>query len=349
MNGWAKYTIAVIIAAILIFVFAVALGSRLGEIADNTESITLPSTTAPTSAPKMPVILAQARPLSIPEHTDATTAPDSTDETTAPDSTDETTAPDTTEITTENTTADESLESPNNVTISYNAVSVLLRSFSNDGSAILHYSSPISLKYALASDADVDLGAALASFPKDEYVSGVFALSFPSASSAEKNLLREYELSLLCEIASYGIDEIVLLGFSSDPEGLAEANNFVIELLSREDATGLSVGIALSHELLETKNAKEVLRASGITKAFLALDLYTISVPELMTDEDFIRNKLDKCADAISTYNMRILLGCGKSPNLEAQVRTALEKNIYNIQEILKTQRTENNSPSSVF
>jgi hypothetical protein len=213
---------------------------------------------------------------------------------------------------------------------------VLLRSFAEDGAATLHYSSPLTLKYSLASDADVDLEAALSAFATEDYVSGVFALSFPSASSAEKNLAREYELALLCEIASHGIDEIVLLGFLSTPDGLAEANAFVLELLSREDAAALAVGIALDHELLESEDAKTVLRESGITKAFLALDLYSVYVPELMSAEDFIQNKIDQCADTLSTYNLRLLLGCGKSPDLESQVRLALKNNIYNIQEVGK-------------
>lgn len=322
MNGWAKYAIAVTVAALLIFVFAVSLGSKLGEIADNTDSTTAPATSPPTTAPKMPVILAKAHPLAAPSD-ETTEAPETT---LTPD---DTTAGDTT-IASDETTA------PSEPAISYNAISVLLRSFAEDGTATLHYSSPLTLKYSLASDADVDLQAALSAFTKEDYVSGVFALSFPSASSAEKNLAREYELALLCEIASHGIDEIVLLGFSSTPDGLAEANAFVLELLSREDAAALAVGIALNHELLESNDAKNVLRESGITKAFLALDLYSVYVPELMSAEDFIQNKINKCADTLSTYNLRLLLGCGKSPELESQVRLALKNNIYNIQEVGK-------------
>lgn len=316
MNGWAKYVIGVTVAALLIFVFAVALGSKLGEIADNTDVTTVPSTTAPTTAPKMPVILAKAHSLAAPSD-DTTEAP----ETTLP--------PD-------DTTANDETTAPSEPAISYNAISVLLRSFAEDGAALLHYSSPLTLKYSLASDSALDLEKALSVFAEDDYVSGVFALSFPSASSTEKNLSREYELALLCEIASHGIDEIVLLGFSSTPDGLAEANAFILELLSREDAASLAVGIALDHELLESEDAKTVLRESGISKAFLALDLYSIHVPELMSAEDFIQNKIDKCADTLSTYNLRLLLGCGKSPDLESQVRLALKNNIYNIQEVGK-------------
>lgn len=318
MNGWAKYAIAVTVAALLIFVFAVALGSKLGEIADNTDSTTVPSTTAPTTAPKMPVILAKAHPLAVPTQSDGTT--DAPETTTPP----------------EDTTAGDVTTAPSEPAISYNAISLLLRSFAEDGSAMLHYSSPLTLKYSLASDSEVDLEKALSAFANEGYVSGVFALTFPSASSAEKNLSREYELSLLCEIASHGIDEIVLLGFPSTPNGLAEANAFILELLSREEAASLAVGIALDHELLESDNAKTVIRESGITKAFLALDLYSVYVPELMSAEDFIKNKLDKCADTLSTYNLRLLLGCGKAPNLESQVRLALQNNIYNIQEVGK-------------
>ena len=323
MNGWAKYAIAVAVAALLIFVFAVALGSKLGEIANTTDSTTAPATTAPTTAPKMPVILAKAHSLAAPSD-ETTEAPETTltpDDTTAGD---------------ETTVGDETTTAPSEPAISYNAISVLLRSFAEDGVATLHYSSPLTLKYSLASDADVDLETALSAFAKEDYVSGVFALSFPSASSAEKNLAREYELALLCEIASHGIDEIVLLGFSSTPNGLAEANAFVLELLSREDAAALAVGIALDHELLESEDAKTVIRESGITKAFLALDLYSVYVPELMSAEDFIQNKIDQCADTLSTYNLRLLLGCGKSPDLESQVRLALKNNIYNIQEVGK-------------
>ncbi len=316
MNGWAKYAIVVTVAAMLMFVFAVALGSKLGEIADNTDSTTVPTTSAPATAPKMPVILAKAHPLIAPSD-ETTEAPETTD---VPD----------------DTTASDETTAPSEPAISYNAISVLLRSFAEDGTATLHYSSPLAQKHSLASDADVELEKALSAFAKEDYVSGVFALSFPAASSAEKNLAREYELALLCEIASHGIDEIVLLGFSSTPDGLAEANAFVLELLSREDAAALAVGIALNHELLESNDAKNVLRESGITKAFLALDLYSVYVPELMSAEDFIQNKIDKCADTLSTYNLRLLLGCGKSPDLESQVRLALKNNIYNIQEVGK-------------
>jgi hypothetical protein len=318
MGGWTKYVIGVSVAAILIFIFAVALGSKLGHIADGTNSTTVPPTPPPLSAPKVPVIFAKACPLALPEQsTDGTTLTDT------PDSTD-------------NTTESETTTAPSTPAISYNAVSVLLRSFSEDGSAVLHYSSPLALKYGLSSDSDIDLGTSLLAFGDKEYISGVFSLSYPSASAAEKNLAREYELALLCEIASYGIDEIVLLGFSSDTQGLSEANAFALDLLSRENCAELSIGIALSHELLEKNDAKEILKSSGITKAFIALDLYSVSVPELMTAEDFIQNKLQKCANTLSTYNLRLLLGCGKSPDLESQVRIALQNNIYNIQEVGK-------------
>lgn len=328
MGGWAKYVIGVTIAAILIFVFAVALGSKLGQIADNTNSTTVPPAPPPLSAPKVPVIFAKACPLTLPQQNTADTTPDNTAEPT--DTTNET------ESTTESTTASETTTAPSTPTIAYNAVSVLLSSFSEDGSAVLHYSSPLALKYGLSSDSDIDLGTSLLAFGDEEYVSGVFSLSYPSAPAAEKNLAREYELALLCEIASYGIDEIVLLGFSSDTQGLSEANAFTLDLLSRENCAELSVGIALSHELIERNDAKDILKSSGITKAFIALDFYSVSVPELMTAEDFIHNKLQKCANTLSTYNLRLLLGCGKSPDLESQVRIALQNNIYNIQEVGK-------------
>jgi hypothetical protein len=125
------------------------------------------------------------------------------------------------------------------------------------------------------------------------------------------------------------------LGFSADADGLAEAAEFTKELLSRVRSDDFSVGVALNSDFFEKDDAKEMIRTSNIS-AFLALDLYTPTVPALMTADDVIINKINACRNTITDYNLRILVGCGNAPDLDAQVKTVLGQNIYNIQAVGK-------------
>ena len=319
MGGATKYVIAVIFAAVIIFIFAVALGTRLGELASPTSDTTPESTSEPQHAPKMPVIIAMSRPLIIPSESSDTTAESGDTSTEIPD--------------TSSPTPPTQNDDP---AISYNAISLLLRSFGEDSKALMHYSSPLSVKYNMSSPDTVDLKTALDAMQLSQsYLSGVFALESPKADAAEKALAREYEMTMLCEIAEYGIDEVVLLGFSADADGLAEAAEFTNELLSRVGSADFSVGIALSSDFFEKDDAKEMIRTSGIS-AFLALDLYSHTVPALMTAEDVIINKLTACKNTITDYNLRILVGCGNAPDLDAQVKAVLGQNVYNIQAVGK-------------
>ena len=91
---------------------------------------------------------------------------------------------------------------------------------------LLAYSSPVSLEYSIdcVGTTDLDAGIALIEDNWGERMSlcGIFAVDYLNRPAETRNIMRAYEIALLCELIDAGFDEIMLVGFANNiDEGLA--------------------------------------------------------------------------------------------------------------------------------
>lgn len=210
-------------------------------------------------------------------------------------------------------------------TVKYDAVSVTLRQKDAEGRMRLAYSSPVSLEYRIdtVGDAELSDGVELISenWGKRTKICGVFEIDHPNRPAETREIMRAYEISLLCELAEAGIDEIILVGFGSDTESGVAFISDVYERVGRSTA----IGLALPFEYVNSSDARAKLVELSKKCALLAIDLYTPSVPTLMTPEVLITDRVTRAADMRREFSLRILLGCGIAPDGDSQTVAAME------------------------
>ena len=317
--GWGgKTAIIVVVLAILLFAVAVLIGNRLGDIAAGATDTADGSGAAEPGqlSPAPPVI---ARGVSPEEALGKTT--------------------DTT-VNTENTTADATSASESGPDDSadatsrpeppeYNGMSVILRGMSADGEYYLTYTTPTAAKCGfdtLGTCTPADLARGMKK--NSDKARGVFTVSYQNAASGMRNVLREYELSLIDELFACGMDEIVICGFGESDSELTDAAGFIAELTERRPAAAGRIGVCLSFNFISkiTESASDDasvvrrIRSLGLGDVFLALDLWHVDVPALMTPEEVIADRIGRCGDTMDRYSLRILVGCGTDAQTDPEV-----------------------------
>ena len=208
--------------------------------------------------------------------------------------------------------------------IAYDAVSVTLRQKSADGEMELAYTSPISLEYSIDRVGDVSLSEGIALITDNwgtrTKLCGVFEIDHPNLPEATRDIMRAYEISLVCELVEAGVDEILLVGFAADTGAGVSFISDVYERVGRRTV----IGLALPFDYVNLAGRAGLLELSKKC-AFLAVDLYTPTVPVLMTPESLITDRVERVADMRREFDLRILLGCGSDPDGDSQTRAALE------------------------
>ncbi len=163
------------------------------------------------------------------------------------------------------------------------------------------------------------------------YTSGVFYLAYPSLSGSDRTKIRDYEVSLIYELFEYGINEVVLCGYGSEPEDVADAAEFVHGLKARIGDSCV-LGVALPFDFFSTDDAYAKMRESGLRDAFFALDLVSVEVPGLMSPESLIYDRVQRIISLAVAYNLRIVVGCGQSEDVDSQVAEAIRSGAVNVQ-----------------
>ena len=246
---------------------------------------------------------------------------------------------------------------PGTKKVTYNAASVLLRiragdvteppaetgmKDATDTSAgirvgtgmILCYSSPVSESRGYDVRLPIELGSAVADLRADgeyERLCGIFTLMFPSASNSLKQLMREYEFELLCELADAGFDDILLYGFGAG--SLSEADSFISDLRG-ETGGGCSFGVAMDYEWFAGAGQEEseiinLLEGHGI---FFALDLSSENVPALMTPETLVYDRVSRLSATLLRYGIRTVVGCGDPEGYDTETAAAVRAGALSIQ-----------------
>ena len=310
MGDGGRLAVIFVSIALVVFVFAVMLGNHLrtiseGAVAEMSDSDTAELEIYYANAPEG--VVARGIVFGVnyfPEDTEAVTSESVTDEVAVPE--------------TEADTAEES--NP----IKYDAVSVTLRKRMDDGRMALAYSSPISLEYMIdrVGEMPIDDGLKLISenWGSRTKICAVFEVDHPNRDEATGAIMRAYEIALICELVEAGVDEILLVGFGWDPYSGISFISDVYERVGRRSV----IGLALPFDFITAYNSKENLIEIAEKCAFLAVDIYTPGVPALMTPEELIADRVLRVAEIRRELSMRILLGCGISPDGDSQTRTAL-------------------------
>ena len=220
----------------------------------------------------------------------------------------------------EDTQNDEPIEDE----IGYDAVSVTLRQKSADGGMALAYFSPISLEYSIDRVGEVSLSDGIALIADNwgtrTKLCGIFEIDHPNVPEGNREIVRAYEIALICELIDAGVDEILLVGFAADTDAGVSFISDVYKRAGRRTA----IGLALPFDYINF-SGKTALDELSKKCAFLAIDLYSPSVPILMTPEELIADRISRVADLCREFSLRILLGCGKEPDGDSQTRTAMK------------------------
>ncbi len=213
--------------------------------------------------------------------------------------------------------------------IGYDSVSVTLRQKSADGRMALAYSSPVSLEYSIDSVGEVNLSDGMALITDNwgtrTKICGIFEIDHPNEPEATRDIVRAYEISLICELVEAGVDEIILVGFLANTDAGVSFISDVYEKVGRRTV----IGLALPFDYVNFSGRAGLVELAKKC-AFLAIDLYTPSVPSLMTAEDLIADRLGRVADVRREFSLRVLLGCGKNPDGDSQTRTAMAQGVKN-------------------
>ena len=216
--------------------------------------------------------------------------------------------------------------------IRFDAVSLTLREKNKEsGEMLLAYSSPISLEYDIDVTGELSIGEGLDAI-KEVYgernrICGVFEIDYIEKPEQSRDIMRAYEIALICELVEAGIDEIILVGFDYSIE---EGISFISDIYEQKGRS-TAIGLALPFDYLMSADAQNEL--TEITKrcAFLALDLRSPAVPALMTAESLITDRVSRSRAICNEFSIRALLGCGEAPNCESQTRAAMNAGADNV------------------
>lgn len=216
--------------------------------------------------------------------------------------------------------------------IRFDSISLTLREKDGEsGEMLLAYSSPLSLEYGIDVTGETSLDEGLAEI-KNFYgermpICGVFEIDHPKRPAQSRDIMRAYEIALICELIDAGIDEIVLVGFDNEAE---EGISFISDIYEQK-GRGTAIGLALPFDFFVAAEAQSKL--GEITKrcGFLALDLCSLKVPALMTAESLITDRVSRTRAICREFSVRVLLGCGENPDCESQTRAAMDAGADNV------------------
>ncbi len=221
--------------------------------------------------------------------------------------------------------------------IRFDAVSTALRYKDKaSGEKRLAYNSPIASAYSIDTLGQVELSDGLDLIASDwgemTRVCGIFEVDYLNDPDQIRPITRAYELALVGELVDAGFDEILLIGFSGNTD---EGLSFISDIYEQK-GRGTAIGLCLSFDFINSYDAEEKLEEITSKCGFLALDLYTVDVPVLMDAESLISDRVGRTGFICSEFSIRILLGCGESPNCESQTRAAIEAGSKNVMTALR-------------
>ena len=308
MGKGGKLAVIFVCTALILFVFAVMLGNHLRGLAEAViEDTTEPSTTEE----EIYYANAPGEVIAMGIYFGGEFAPDETE--------------------TQEQTAEEDTSVPEEP-IRFDSLSLTLREKNKEsGEMLLAYSSPISLEYGIDVVGDTSLEEGIAEiktyFGERKPICGVFEIDHLRRQAQSREIMRAYEIALICELIDSGVDEIILVGFEYEIE---EGISFISDIYEQK-GRGTAVGLALPFDFFIASEAQNELAEIAKRCGFLALDLRSSTVPALMTAEALITDRVSRTRAICREFSVRVLLGCGENPDCESQTRAAMNAGADNV------------------
>lgn len=134
--------------------------------------------------------------------------------------------------------------------------------------------------------------------------------AFECGDANLRRLKKAYEISLMCEAASMGIDDILILGIDVTEQNVDEVCEYMYQL---QEALGeCSVGISVSAGVMElTGQGVYIAAALKDSCDFLGLDMRELDFSQLDGDGDDVPKDLNEYLSGlkyyIKSYSMRLL------------------------------------------
>jgi len=136
---------------------------------------------------------------------------------------------------------------------------------------------------------------------KDYYSMALFIVGALNETDEQLRLVKmSQELSLISELSSAGVGEIVLLGLPTDSDDLEWVNRYVRQ--ASELVAETRLGVAVSHEDAMTGG---ISRLVGATHAYA--DSYVLD----LCDAENVEDVIEKNAYFLTAYRMRLMLRGG--------------------------------------
>lgn len=159
-------------------------------------------------------------------------------------------------------------------------------------------------------DSGVDLKENIDYLHKCEaYVSGTAYLSsFSGENEALAGIYREYEVQLLIEAASSGIDELLIMGIDVTPQNVDEVQKLISDVKTKSGSC--RIGITLSYaDLLEDKNGEYLASKLLMVADFIALDSKSVPCKENETigDTHSFEFRIDSLHYYMQAYKLRVV------------------------------------------
>ncbi len=165
----------------------------------------------------------------------------------------------------------------------------------------LNYNSEIAKALGKNETSELDIKELVGTFDSNTmHVSGIFASSFMLSTDGLRDVYSAYEIQLIGELHSAGVDDILISGLKTDSENIEAALDFLYELRSKyKDAV---IGVTIPYDVaISESGSYAAYMLSGVCD-YIALDL-----SDVYEDGELIE-RIDDCVYYISRYDARILL-----------------------------------------
>lgn len=149
---------------------------------------------------------------------------------------------------------------------------------------------------------------------------GCFDVRYLKAETAAEEALRSYEIALLSELSSLGIDEVILFGLSVP--GDEDAYHFEYIEKVKKSSPGLSVSVAFDAEIFTSASLE-------LNMLLSRLDFITVEISASVDGEtaltDVLKEEISKNLIIFTKYSPRVVMKYTDKENMIVQVQAAAD------------------------
>ena len=165
----------------------------------------------------------------------------------------------------------------------------------------LNYNSEIAKALGKDETSGLDIRELIGTFDDNNiHVSGIFESSFMFNTEGLNDVYSAYEIQLVGELHSAGVDDILISGLEIDSENIETALDFLYDIRSKyKDAV---IGVSMPYGVASSESGSYVAYMLSGVCDYIALDLSDVYESGELTE------RLSDCVYYISRYDARILL-----------------------------------------